>query len=201
MALWHRIGAHSNGAAWHEKLCRAYQDSHRSYHTLQHLEECLQLFDSMVFEAEVGCSPALELALWFHDAVYDIGASNNEQQSAQLARFVLLNAEVDSGLIDDTCRLIMTTKSHDGRLPDEECITDIDLSILGQTPTRFQEYERQIRQEYAMVDDCLYRTKRSEIMASFLERPRLYKTEYFHHHFEEQARLNLEWLLNQLAKP
>ena len=93
------------------------------------------------------------------------------------------------------------TKTHVGSLPDEEWISDIDLSILGQTPPRFQEYECQIRQEYAMVDDTLYRTKRSEIMASFLNRPRLFKTEFFHHHFEEQARLNLKWLLNQLAKP
>lgn len=201
LALWHRIGAHDDGISWHGKLCRSYQDSHRSYHTLQHLEECLQIFDSIPSEKEVACSPALELALWFHDAVYDIGASNNEEQSAQLARFVLFEAGVDSGLIDDTCRLVMATKTHEGSLPDEEWIADIDLSILGQTPTRFQEYERQIRREYAMVDDCLYRTKRSEIMASFLERTRLYKTEYFHHHFEEQARFNLEWLLNHLAEP
>jgi predicted metal-dependent HD superfamily phosphohydrolase len=200
MALWHRIGAHGDGTVWHQKLHRAYQDQHRFYHTLQHLEECLQQFDIVASQHNVACSPAMELALWFHDAVYDVGASNNEEQSAQLARFVLLKADVDSSLIDDTCRLVMATKTHNGSLPDEECIADIDLSILGQTPSRFQEYERQIRQEYAMIDETLYCTKRSEIMASFLNRPRLYKTRYFCQHFEEQARLNLEWLLLHLAK-
>ena len=110
MALWHRIGAQGNGPVWHEKLCRAYQDSQRRYHTLQHLDECLQLFDRIPSARDVACSPSLELALWFHDAVYDIGASNNEEQSAQLARFVLFKAGVDSELIDDTCRLVMATK-------------------------------------------------------------------------------------------
>ena len=185
MALWQRIGALGDGAAWHVKLCRAYQDSSRAYHRLRHLEECLHLLDTMASEKGVAFSPALELALWFHDAVYNVGASNNEEQSAQLARFVLFKAGVDSELIDDTCRLVMATKTHAGCLPDEECIADIDLSILGQKQARFHEYERRIRQEYAMVDDALYRIKRAEIMASFLSHPRIYKTKYFYHHFEE----------------
>lgn len=199
LALWTRIGARGDGLVWHKKLCRAYQEKHRHYHTLQHLDECLTLFDTLVVREAVTDSRALELALWFHDSVYEIGASTNEEQSSQLAKFVLFHAGAASTLIDDTSRLIMVTKNHQASSEDERWMLDLDLSILGQTPQRFQEYEQQIRLEYYEVDEAIYQTRRFEIMVSFLNRPRLFNTAYCYCEFEVAARRNLKWLLSYLT--
>jgi predicted metal-dependent HD superfamily phosphohydrolase len=69
--------------------------------------------------------------------------------------------------------LVMAT-GHDavpqGR--DQEVLVDIDLSILGATPARFDEYEQQVRAEYAWVPEFLFRRKRRAILGQFLARPR-----------------------------
>ena len=75
---------------------------------------------------------------------------------------------------------------------DARVIVDVDLSILGAPMERFDEYERQVRQEYSWVPGWLFRRKRREILTGFLSRPHIYNTEYFIATLEAQARANLE---------
>ena len=70
-------------------------------------------------------------------------------------------------------------------------VIDIDLGILGAAPTRFAEYEQQVRTEYAAVPVDVYRQKRGELLASFLARPVIYGTPELHARLEAQARINL----------
>jgi predicted metal-dependent HD superfamily phosphohydrolase len=87
----------------------------------------------------------------------------------------------------------MATK-HDA-MPDStdsRLLVDIDLAILGAPVERFDEYERQVRQEYSWVPDALFRRKRREILEAFLARPRIFSTDYFQLKYEAQARTNLE---------
>ncbi|MEA5468385.1 hypothetical protein VB714_05850 [Spirulina sp. 06S082] len=58
----------------------AYREKHRYYHTLQHIEECLILYDRLPTK-----SPTVEIALWFHDVIYNPQGPNNEMQSANYA--------------------------------------------------------------------------------------------------------------------
>ena len=81
---------------------------------------------------------------------------------------------------------------------DAGLLVDIDLSILGANPDRFDEYEYQIRQEYAWVPDGLFRTKRKALLQGFLARTRIFNTTYFVERYEKQARLNLKRSLDQL---
>ena len=71
---------------------------------------------------------------------------------------------------------------------DERLLVDIDLSILGAERARFDEYEQQIRREYAYVPGFLFRRKRREILQGFLDRPAIYSTPYFHDALEARAR-------------
>jgi predicted metal-dependent HD superfamily phosphohydrolase len=81
---------------------------------------------------------------------------------------------------------------------DAALLCDIDLSILGRSPKVFDQFERQIRQEYAVVPEPIYRTGRSDILRRFLSRPTIYQTAWFRQRYENRARANLERLLTTL---
>ncbi len=174
----------------HAELCARYGEPHRAYHTLEHLGECLaQLEEARALAAR---PHEVALALWFHDAVYDPRASDNEQQSAVWAERVLLAAGASAELAHRVAALVLATK-HDA-MPepgDSALLVDVDLSILGAERARFDAYETQVRREYEWVPDAAYREGRARVLRSFLERPRIYATAHFHDRLEARARDNL----------
>lgn len=188
--LWRTIGATGDATAWYDRLTRAYAEPQRHYHNQQHIAECLAEFDAARHLAQR--PEAVELALWFHDAVYDPKAGDNEEQSAAMAQACLEGAGL-SELAGTVAAQVMATKTHttEGR-PDAALVVDVDLSILGQNEARFAEYETQIQQEYSWVPKFIFHFKRKEILQRFLERPRLYATDYFASRYEQAARRNLE---------
>lgn len=64
-----------------EDLHDRYTEPQRHYHTLRHLDEMLLLLDARA--ANVDNKIVIELAVWFHDCVYDPvkGAPYNENES------------------------------------------------------------------------------------------------------------------------
>jgi predicted metal-dependent HD superfamily phosphohydrolase len=189
--LWGELGARTVDGGLMNQLVAAYSERHRHYHTLQHLRECLAHFDAA---ASLARQPAqVELALWFHDAVYDPQRHDNEERSADWAQRAVLGAGCDAGVAGRVQALVLATKSHaaDGDDADTALLLDIDLAILGAAPARFAEYERQIRREYAHVPEAEFRTRRAEVLASFLGRPRIFLTLAFHDALEQRARDNL----------
>ena len=187
---WCAIGAKSSGLKLYKALVGAYSESHRKYHSIQHLTECLQAFDSA---RRLAKRPAeVELALWFHDAIYDVKRSDNEEQSANWARRELEIAAVPTSSIERVFDLVMVTKHTGVPEPgDQQLLVDIDLSILGAPPERFAEYEQQIRAEYSFVPRFIFRSKRRAILNSFLNRQRIYATDHFYSELEQRARQNL----------
>lgn len=187
---WHNLGASGDDVLLMQKLVNAYQESHRHYHTLQHLEECLRWFEGHRDLAE---EPAeVEMALWFHDAIYNVRANDNETKSADWAHQALLDAEVDSGRVARIRQLILATRhtaAPEGN--DQALLVDIDLAILGAPSQRFDEYELQIRKEYAWVPGIVFRQKRRNLLRQFLSRPAIYHTAKFNTLLEKQARANL----------
>jgi len=195
LALWQRLEASGDATAWHTRLLSAYSEPQRAYHSLQHLDECLRVFDEAKASGSIKRPDLVEIALWFHDAVYDPKGSENEALSAQMAVEALGDGEVAR----EVARLIMLTKSHQpGEGLDDAWIIDIDLAIFAQAPARVMEYERQIRVEYAWVPDAVYREKRAEILTGFLNRERIHLTPWAQDLFEERARENLRTLIASL---
>ena len=171
-----------------------YSETHRHYHNLQHLSECLAEFD---WAKAIACDPiVLELAIWFHDGIYKPRASDNEERSADLAQEYLAER---SELAQAVATLVLATKTHvpTGH-PDAALLIDIDLAILGQPQARFDEYERQIREEYSWVPKIIFKPKRAAILKGFLDRARLYQTEAFFKKYEQTARANLARSLGSL---
>ncbi|MEJ8851939.1 N-methyl-D-aspartate receptor NMDAR2C subunit [Variovorax rhizosphaerae] len=172
------------------ELTARYREAHRGYHTLQHLAECLSLLQLHIDEAERPGEVAL--ALWFHDAIYDVPGHENEEKSADWARDALIAAGLSAEAAQRVHALVMGTRHS--AIPDgnDACLlVDIDLAILGAPGERFAEYERQIRMEYAHVPPEIFEPQRREFLSQFLAREPLFQTSTIRAAREAQARINL----------
>jgi predicted metal-dependent HD superfamily phosphohydrolase len=196
--LWARLGGAVPDEMLFHQLIARYSEPHRRYHTVQHLDECLERLAEIKTDAVH--PDEVELALWFHDAVYDTRRSDNEEHSAEWARSAIRAAGLPTSLAERVHALIMATR-HDARPSgrDEQILVDVDLSILGATPARFEEYETQVRDEYSWVPESVFRSTRRAILAGFLERPSIFSTEKFVDAYEAQARQNLDRSLKKLG--
>jgi predicted metal-dependent HD superfamily phosphohydrolase len=192
-------GGRDDASIWCDRLAAAYGEPHRHYHTLRHIDECLAELDQV---RPVARQPiASEWALWFHDAVYDPKASDNEEKSAALAHQCLRDQAIGGPLADEVTRLILATKHTEATTDaDAALVVDIDLSILGRDEARFSEYEEQIRREYAWVPWELYAAKRVELLRHFLKRERLFQSDWFYDRYETQARRNLAASIGALSR-
>lgn len=186
-------------------LERLYNGEHRFYHNLEHLEYCLRLFDSLNDNnRDLVQSPlSLELAIWFHDAVYTPGSSTNEEESAVLAGETLAGFGLSEKTVSETVELVLCT-DYSAQLsvkpPDCSNMRDIDLSILGTPWSTYREYTEKIRREYSVYPESEYRERRKEVLRSFLEKKRLFETEYFYAGFEKQARENIQREISELEQ-
>ena len=187
---WTELGATALPTGVHAEVLARYNEPRRAYHTLQHLAECLALRAALTTPC---AKPAeIEIALWFHDAIYDPARNDNEARSAAWLDEAAVRAGITRDVRDRLHDLVMVTRhSAAPRTPDEALLVDIDLAILGAPEERFAEYEVQVRKEYSRVAEWLYRRKRREILAGFLERPEIYSTTECRQRFEAQARRNL----------
>jgi len=188
------------------QLINAWTEPHRHYHSLRHLHECLQTLDR--WGKDVAARHEVGIALWFHDAVYDPTRDDNENKSARWA----VEALKDVGATEDAAqrigKLIRATRhSSPGaqaratRVGGLELMLDIDVAILGAERARFDEYECQVRLEYAHVADESFARSRADFVAAMLRRIRVYRTDVAHSELEARARDNLLHSLRNLRRP
>jgi predicted metal-dependent HD superfamily phosphohydrolase len=173
-------------------LVQAHSEPGRYYHTLEHVRQVLGLLDA--FGGRAADPAALHLAAWFHDVVYNPRANDNEERSARYARETLGRLAVTAERIARVARLILATKNHRPAEGDADSglFLDADLAILGAPEEEYQAYAGAIRREYDWVSDAAYRAGRTEVLRSFLRRPRIYFTEGFFAAREDRARSNME---------
>ena len=197
VALWRELGAERVDRSVFEQLLERYAEPWRAYHTVQHVRDCLRLLDGA---RRLSQRPTeVELALWFHDAVYDTHRADNEELSARWAHQHSLDQNLPENVAVRVHDLILATR-HDTPLLNSEAalLTDIDLVILGQSVAEFDLYEAQIRREYSWVPEMAFCEGRAKILEGFLQRDSIYRTAHFRDRHERQARLNLERSLANL---
>ena len=177
-----------------------YAEAHRFYHTMQHLAECFDRWSDLRGQAR---HPAeVEVALWFHDAVYDTHSDSNEARSAALAGEAALSLGVEPRSVQRIHDLVLVTRH--ATIPtgqDAQLLVDTDLAILGAKPARFVEYEHQIRQEYAWVPEKVFREQRAIVLRGFLERTYIFATDLFRTRYESRAREKIRQSLEALGGP
>lgn len=188
------VGARHDGATFSDLHAR-YAEKHRCYHTLRHVDSCLSWLDWFTFAAE---RPAeVELALWFHDVVYDPTASDNEAKSAEFAHQRLRAVGVPSDSLERICQHIMATADHQGICGDAALVVDIDLAILAANGADFARFEAQIRKELEWVPEPLYRLGRRRVLKRFYRRPFIYSLAPLRELFESAAKNNLRRVLEE----
>lgn len=193
---WEILGTEVPADRVFEDLLSHYAEPHRSYHTLNHIQECFNHLDAA---PGIQRPAEFELALWFHDVIYDTHAADNEEQSAEWGRAMMESQSVAPEVIARVVALVLVTKHNvEPANQDEGLFIDIDLAILGADPARFDEYEAQVRQEYAWVPEEVFRSTRAQILRQFQQRPRLYHSDHFHNRLEAQAKNNLARSLARL---
>ncbi len=173
-----------------EQLIDAHTGPGRHHHDIGHVVEVLDAVESLLGPS---APVETELATWFHDAVYEGRAGDDERASALLAREALGELGLDPALVERTAGLVEATASHYCRPGDEigEAFLDADLSVLGADPDRYDTYVSAVRREYGHLDDQTWRTGRANLLASLLGHHRLFLSEAGRARWEDQARANM----------
>lgn len=179
-----------------EDLLARWSESHRKHHNVAHLHEML---DAIGLLADAGIEfdrEAVELAAWFHDAVYEIGRDDNEDRSAGLARELLESSPIR----DEVARLVLVTKTH--KVADDDIngavLSDADLSVLASEPLRYRAYAAAVREEYADVPDDVFKPARAQVLSSLLDGS-LFHTAVGRERWEERARRNVAEEIRELS--
>jgi predicted metal-dependent HD superfamily phosphohydrolase len=181
-----------------DRLKQAYGEPHRRYHDRRHLAEVLDRVQEIAAGTPGVDRDRVLLAAWFHDAVYDPTAVDNEERSADLAEQELTGLLPD-GEVAAVARLVRMTAHHQpGPDVEETVLSDADLGILAADTGRYDEYASAVRQEYAHVPDTDFRRGRARILRALLDGPSLFRTAYARARWESAARTNVERELRDL---
>jgi predicted metal-dependent HD superfamily phosphohydrolase len=173
-------------------LIAAYSTPSRHYHTLKHIDRVLSTIQ--ILQGYTNNLPAVQLAAWFHDVVYDTQAQDNEERSADYAFKMLSSLAIPESSINIVTRLILNTKNHQAAMDDydSQVLLDADLAILATTSVQYPEYSYAIRQEYDWVSEAEYIAGRKQVLERFLKRPRIYFTPLMLEFAEAPARANIQ---------
>ncbi len=188
------------------KLKIMYSESHRYYHNIEHIENLLKLFST--YYDKIVDKDAIFWTIWFHDCIYYPKNSDNEEQSAIIAKTELTKIfskntnnsvnDFNTNLINKIKFYILATKTHKNSKNDEDLqwFLDFDLSVLGAEPAIYDEYAANIRKEYAHIPTWKYSIGRRKVLSSFLAKDKIF--EYLPAFYEKQARQNLTKEYKQL---
>lgn len=171
-------------------LEKFYSEDYRAYHNLSHLTELFRAFDQ--FQNELKQPEEVAFAIFYHDIIYNIGDSKNEEKSGSEAVRVLEEMGVDSIKTNRINQLILATKTHEAETNDEKWMIDFDLGILGQSWELYENYSKNIRKEYKKIPSLLYRNGRKKVLKHFMDKESIYKTEEFKSLYEQKARENIQ---------
>jgi predicted metal-dependent HD superfamily phosphohydrolase len=175
---------------WNE-IEKKYSSRKRYYHTLSHLEVLLDQLRGC--KQLIADRDTLLFSVFYHDIVYNVLKSNNEERSADLAMKRLSATEFPADRINTCQEQILATKSHlVSNNGDTNLFTDADLSVLGQPPDVYEQYCGQIRKEYSIFPDLVYKPGRKKVLIHFLNMEKIFKTSFFYDKYELRARENLE---------
>lgn len=201
-SVWHQLCKHyctdeeMIGILWKE-IKENYSATVRHYHNLNHLHYMLRELHPHL--DKLGDPDTVLFAVFYHDMIYNVRKSDNEEQSAACAADRLRQLHVPGEQIEQCRHHILATRSHE-ETPDRNTlfVTDADIAILGAPPAEYQLYKSNIRKEYAIYPDFLYKPGRKKVLRHFLAMQNIYHTREFSEKYESQARENIKTELQEL---
>ena len=185
-----KIGFQGNDIQQHWlNLEKAYSKKSRHYHNLTHIQDMIFSFekylDQLLFPNEVLYS------IFYHDYIYVSSKKDNELKSAESAIKILpKNSDLNSTMVFDTIVATQLHQHNDNE--DINWLIDFDLKILARDWEDYKIYFEQIRKEYRIYPDFLYKPGRAKALKHFLENEFIFQTDEFRNLYEEKARENIE---------
>ena len=170
-----------------------YNSKSRHYHNLSHIYN--MLFQIEALKSSIINYDLCRFTIWYHDIIYKSTKKNNELKSAEFAKNRLKFLDLGEKSIEIVQKQIKSTQKHELVLKendDNAYVLDLDLSILGTNWDTYKKYTNDIRKEYAIYPDFMYRPGRKKVLAHFINRDTLFFTDYFRNKYENQARENLK---------
>lgn len=181
---------------WKE-IEESYSAEGRHYHTLSHLENMFTQLEEV--KEKLSDAESVAWAVFYHDLVYNVQRGDNEERSAESAVAVMKSLNVPEEKCAAAQQLILATKSHSSEADmDTHYFLDADLSVLGADAAAYDKYAVNIRKEYAVYPDEVYRAGRKKVLKHFIDMERIFKTDHFYRKFEERAKENLRRELHSL---
>ncbi len=182
---------------WKE-IEQKYSQRNRHYHNLDHISALLN--ELTLVKPLIQNWEAVLFAIYYHDLIYKSTRKDNEEKSAEIAENRMRAIGVDTESVNLCQYHILATKSHrEYTDSDTNYFTDADLSILGKDPEMYANYCSNIRKEYAIYPNFLYKKGRQKVVNHFLSMDWIFKTPEFYEKYEQQARWNLEMELVRLS--
>ncbi|WP_431608678.1 HD domain-containing protein [Chryseobacterium sp. 'Rf worker isolate 10'] len=167
-----------------------YSEKGRHYHNLLHLENMFREFEAV--KMNISDFSALSFSVFYHDVIYDATSKANEEKSAAKAEKRLTKLHLHQNKISIISEQILATKYHQrSDQKDTNYLLDADLSVLGKDFETYLEYTQNIRKEYSIYPDFLYKPGRKKVLKHFLELESIFKTEHFKEKYEVQAKENI----------
>lgn len=167
-----------------------YSEKGRYYHNLLHLENMFRELKEV--RMNISDFTAVSFSVFYHDVIYDATSKANEEKSAAKAVKRLAELHINQDKISLISEQILATKSHQrSDQADTNYLLDADLSVLGKDFKTYLEYTQNIRKEYSIYPDFLYKPGRKKVLKHFLELESIFKTEYFKGKYEAQAKENI----------
>lgn len=182
-------------------LINRYSDESRYYHNTTHIQKMLDF--SMEFSDAIKEIETLQLAVFYHDIIYNSLSKKNEIDSAALAVQQLSETLFSAEKIKLMEQFILSTQKHFPLIAnnsDLQYFLDFDLAILGTSQNTYMDYAEKIRKEYKWVPAFLYNSNRKKVLEHFLNRKEIYFTEAFRNKYESIARENMKYEIEVLLK-
>ena len=196
--LWSRCASASCSVpGLFEEVAAHYREPHRHYHTPGHVDHCLAQLDAA--RGEMQDPDSVELAVWYHDVIYDVERKDNEALSADLferrATGVMPPERIRA--VHDLIMVTVHTRAAPASL-DQALMVDIDLSSFGLPWEGFLRDSVAVRKEYPHLSDEEFYPRQHDFLEGLLARSSFCFTEFFRRRHERRARENIERYLDIL---
>lgn len=151
-------------------LMNKWNEEHRFYHNLNHLEHMLSKIEDLFSKKEIDNNERTILIViaFFHDGIYNPKSLTNEEDSIKYFKKCCEDVgQINPQFINDVSNGILNTKNNTS--PDDKLskiIWTIDNSIFGYDYNILIEYEHEIYKEFQFADYYLYKEKRIEFLKS-----------------------------------
>ncbi|AIY02621.1 hypothetical protein ART_3022 [Arthrobacter sp. PAMC 25486] len=180
------------------ELLGRWSEPHRHYHSATHLLAVLEALDALTGHQT---PRPVALAAWFHDAVYN-GTAADEEDSAVLAQ-ARLNKLLSVDETAEVGRLVRLTATHSPATGDiaGHLLCDADLAILGGEPQAYSRYVSGVRRDYAHVSEGDFAKGRAAVVRQLLALQPLFHTAKGKELWAARAQENLSRELSAILTP